>query len=1151
MNTHPTPRLMLPPKAIAHALVAGVLGAFAAIGARSTAAVESVQPPAPDPAQAERLQFFEQHVRPLLDANCIKCHGPEKQESGLRLDSASGAFGGGDSGAAIVPGDLDASLIISAVRRQDFEMPPDKPLPTAAVKILEKWVADGAAWPDYDPNATSKANDPGSLDLSTPELARQRRQPLAGTAVRSPNDPELTSALQFWLSADALSQDDRSVVTHWPDQSGNKRDALTATAVGDGSGAAPTYVAHSAINGRPAVRFRETDGLATRGSNPPPSDGDSSYTLVLVACIAERSSPATSGIIGFGDPIVPDPEGRAAAALLQITRSPGGDVLQNAGGFGIDVNLGPGSAELIYNRPVVLTVVKTPGPASSTTRIYVNGETSPLLAVTSPLSPGAPPRITHRKDVGIILGHALAAVGGFAGDVSEALLYSTALADEQRRSVEAGLVQKYGIFEKVASPQPDSEAPSDELWAFRPLVDWEPLSPHDASWCRNEIDRFVLAALERRGLAPAPPADRRSLVRRVHYDLLGLPPSPDLVERFVNDQSPDAYASLVDELLKSPYYGERWGRHWLDVVRYADSGGYETDVLYRNAWRYRDYVVRSFNQDKPYDQFVQEQIAGDEIWPDNLDLFGKPNVTPEQQKHLDARIGTGMYTLGPMIHESNMEADKVRYESLTDWVDTTGAAFMGLTLGCARCHDHKFDPISQRDYFAMQALFAPSKETDMPLITAMEIADHKQHYPKVWEAQERRGAIRLFDARVAGREQTAEEKAEREELMRRLAQAVLDLPENATSAPNSRFDEFAQVPTATVLGHHEPYLQPATYLLNRGDLGRAKERLDPDLPAVLRQATNYADKLPGPFANRKTLALWLTRPDHPLTARVLANRVWQWHFGVGIVPTSNDFGKMGVAPSHPELLDWLALQLIRNGWSVKALHREILLSNTYQMASAHPNPEASRIDPDNRLLWRMNRQRLEAEAVWDFIHSVAGTLNLQMGGRPVAPPLSPDEVAAAAWSPSADPAQQTRRALYILTRRNFRYPLFDIFDSAVTAVSSPAREVTVVAPQALWALNNPRVFEQAQQFAARLVREAGPEPANWIDRAWMLVFSRHPSEAERAEALKVLEEFGAEADFVPLEAPPADLAKLPPSQAAALTKLTLGLFNANEFFFVE
>jgi hypothetical protein len=623
-----------------------------------------------------------------------------------------------------------------------------------------------------------------------------------------------------------------------------------------------------------------------------------------------------------------------------------------------------------------------------------------------------------------------------------------------------------------------------------------------------------------------------------------------VVEQFANDGSPSAYAELVDKLLASPQYGERWGRHWLDVVRYADTGGYETDVMYRNAWRYRDYVVRSFNEDKPYDQFVQEQIAGDEIWPDTLDLNGNAHITPAQKKHLDARLGTGMFTFGPMIHESNMEADKIRYETLTDWVDTTCSAFLGLTMGCARCHDHKFDPITQRDYFALQSLFAASQEVELPLITAMEIADHKQHYPKVLAVEERRTAIRLFDAHVAGRELTEAERNERSALMRQLAEAVLQLPGNATSAPHEGFDELMQIPTASVLGHIEPALQRKVRLLQRGDLSRAGDQIEPDLPRILRKATGDEKPLPGPFANRKALALWLTRPDNPLVARVMVNRLWQWHFGTGLAATPNDLGKMGSPPSHPELLDWLSLQFMRSGWSIKAMHRLLVMSSAYQMSSAHHDSKAERIDPDNRWLWRMNRQRLEAEAVWDYIHAVAGDLNLQIGGRSVAPPLTPDENVGVTWVTSVDPVQQRRRGLYILTRRNFRYPIFDIFDSAVNGVSCPGRDVTIVAPQALWGLNNERMYEQAKEFAARVVREAGTNRIDQLRRAWSLALSRPPTGLELQEAGKLLDAF---AHSSPAEKPTRSDAD--PSQqtaeAAALTKLCLGLFNTNEFFFIE
>ncbi|MGD9719613.1 MAG: PSD1 and planctomycete cytochrome C domain-containing protein [Pirellulales bacterium] len=701
----------------------------------------------------------------------------------------------------------------------------------------------------------------------------------------------------------------------------------------------------------------------------------------------------------------------------------------------------------------------------------------------------------------------------------------------------------------------------DPLWAFRPLANVEPppLRPGEPE-SKSPIDRFIERELDRQGLSAAPPADKRTLARRAYFDLLGLPPSIEEIEAFVNDPAEDAFARLIDKLLASPHYGERWARHWLDVARYADSGGYETDMYFRNAWRYRDYVVKSFNDDKPYDRFVQEQIAGDEIWPDDLGLPGSYVMPKAKLEHLEARIATGLYTLGPQIHESNMDAALLDYERLTDWADTTGSVFLGLTLGCARCHDHKFDPISQRDYYSLQAVFAGSRETEIPLVNGMEIADFKQHYPRIIAVDEARRAYRQFEKGVAGRKLTAEEEERRRALRDKIAEAVLELPESAASTPNDRFDGLMEVPTASVLAHVNPPLVPAVHVLGRGDLDRPKRRVGPDLPAVLRAATNYREPLAPGITTRKQLAEWLTSPAHPLTWRVMVNRIWQWHFGAGLVATPNDFGKMGAAPSHKELLDWLAQRFVGQGFSIKQMHREIMLSQAYRRASQYSPLHNLQQDADNKLLWRANRQRLEAESLWDYIHATSGTLNLALGGRPVVPPLAEDELSALRerwqWTVSADPREHTRRGLYVLVRRNFRFPMFEVFDSPINAVSSPRRDVTIVAPQTLWSLNNRRAWDQAQQFAARLVREVGTDPSACVDRAWKLALSRVPSDTEKAEAVQLMsalvdEHQAAAGGSPPLVNPPAALAKLPPGQAAALSKLCLALFNLNEFLFID
>ena len=608
------------------------------------------------------------------------------------------------------------------------------------------------------------------------------------------------------------------------------------------------------------------------------------------------------------------------------------------------------------------------------------------------------------------------------------------------------------------------------FWSFQPIKPVVPPQIPGNKGINNPIDAFINQKLAEKGLAPASRADARTLLRRATFDLTGLPPTPGEILAFEADSSQEAFARVVDRLLASPQYGERWGKHWLDVARYADSGGYETDIYYRNAWRYRDYVVKSFNDDKPYDRFVKEQIAGDEIWPDDIDLDGNYVLSPEKRAHQEARIGTGFYTLGPQIHESNMDGKKIRNETLSDWVDATGAAFLGLTFGCARCHDHKFDPISQKDYYGLQAIFAPSKEIEVPIVSAMGIADYKQHYPRVLALDEARRAYRIFEAKTRGRDLTPAEKTEKRDLMERLAGEVLAVqPSTAQGEP---FDGLFEIPSVSILGHERPELVKKVFLLNRGEINRSREEVGPQFPHAIRLANGVdhgfgPDMQKGILERRKALANWMVDPSNPLPARVMANRIWQGHFGRGIVGTPNDFGQMGMRPTHPELLDWLALEFIRQGWSIKSLHRTIMLSATYQRESRN-NEANAEIDPANQWLWRMNRKRLEAESIWDSIHFVAGTLNRKMGGRPVVPPLGPGEQAPANWIVSADPSEHSRRGLYILLRRNFRFPMFDVFDAPVNAVSAPGRDVTTVATQALWMLNNQTANHQAGEFAKRI-----------------------------------------------------------------------------------
>ena len=696
-------------------------------------------------------------------------------------------------------------------------------------------------------------------------------------------------------------------------------------------------------------------------------------------------------------------------------------------------------------------------------------------------------------------------------------------------------------------------------WAFEKPVRPQPPardSLKQSASVRNPIDQFVLKQLEAAGLEPAPEAERATLVRRAYFDLLGLPPTLEQVDAFVKDDSPEAWTKLTDTLLASKHYGERWGRHWLDVARYADSGGYETDIYYRNAWRYRDYVVKSFNDDKPYHIFLQEQIAGDELWPDNLDLDPRRVyiVSDEKRRHLEALVATGFYALGPRVHESGLDAKRLAYETMIDWVDTTASAFMGLTLGCARCHEHKFDPFTQEDYYSLHAIFAGAREVEVPLWTSMEEADWRQSYPKIVSVQEARKAYRRFEAATKGKELAPAQQAEKQRLLTAIAQAVLGLPERAAGQAAVDYDGLMHIPTATVLMRQHPALIKPVHLLERGELNKPQQRMQPALPASLAEVTGTPAELPRPLGSRKEFAKWLARPDHPLTARVMVNRIWQWHFGRGIVETPSDFGSMGQSPSHPELLDWLATGFVADGWSIKKLHRLIMNSATYRRSSRFGGEKHLAEDPDNRLLWRMNRRRLEAEALWDAVHAASGTINLAMGGRPVVPPLASDEIASLRnkwhWVVSADPAQHTRRGIYIMVRRNFKFPMFEVFDTPITSASCPSRDVTTVAPQALWGLNNKSVFRQAMHLAGRVVKETGEDPAAQITRAWQIVLGRAPTAQESASALKLLTTLEQETGD-PLENIPESLKSVPPARAQALSKLCLALFNLSEFAFID
>jgi hypothetical protein len=640
------------------------------------------------------------------------------------------------------------------------------------------------------------------------------------------------------------------------------------------------------------------------------------------------------------------------------------------------------------------------------------------------------------------------------------------------------VLKDFAAWVKNGAPWPKNTvlvaSPLDSRWAFEPMKKVQP-PPDTEGWSENPIDRFIRAKQVQRGLQPAAPADKRTLIRRATFDLTGLPPTSAEVEAFLADPAPDAWAHVVDRLLASPHYGERWGRHWLDVVRYADTGGFEADHPYPNAWRYRDYVIRSLNADKPFDRFLQEQVAGDELWP----------------KDKNAVLATGMYCVGPALSESAMVPNQLEYEWLTDAADTTGAAFLGLTFGCARCHDHKYDPITQKDYFALQAIFAAS---DRP-----------------FPAKVRTLRIKALNGLLS----------------------ETPLPEKLQNDPRCTLQTEDKV--GLRLFHRK---EPLTiHQLHRGELSKPGEVREPAFPAALRVGDHRPDFSGVPPGKRRAaLARWLTAPENPLTARVLVNRVWGWHFGQGIVRTPNDFGAQGEPPTHPELLDWLARDFIDHGWSLKHLHRRIMLSRTYRMQSV-ARGAGLEVDPENRLLWHFPRRRLEGEAIRDSMLACAATLNLKALGPPVVPPLSKEELtglfdAKGKWPITRNAAEHTRRSVYLLVRRTFIYPMFAAFDPPEVMTSCARRMQTVVPTQALTLLNSPVAREQSAAFAGRLLKECGDDPEKLVARAWLLAFGRPITTVERERAVTFL-------------------GQRPKDREAALAALCLALFNANEFVFVD
>ncbi len=726
-------------------------------------------------------------------------------------------------------------------------------------------------------------------------------------------------------------------------------------------------------------------------------------------------------------------------------------------------------------------------------------------------------------------------------------------------------------------------------WAFREPRRADPPHVSDPIWVRNPIDAFILARLDKAGLKPSPPASKIALLRRVTYDLIGLPPTPKELDDFLADDKPDAYERVVDRLLASPHFGERQAQHWLDVARYAESNGYEADGERPNAWRYRDYVVKAFNDDMPYDRFVTEQLAGD--------LMNQGADVPRSPEAAEYLIAAGFNRCGP-VHQTSGNVDQavLRQELLTEMTNGVGAAFLGLTIGCARCHDHKFDPIPTADYYRLQAFFSAAQPKEIDLSTPAE-RDENQRLNEELNAKIAPLRKQAADIEAPVRDRLREAKKAKLEAPYRDALAVdaakrtpeqKKLAEQADVLVKVTWDEIvAALPPAdrekradlrrqaNALEAQRPAPPAQAWtitedgsprfadVLKRGSLSQKGARVEPGFPSALTNPGADAPGSPGATLSRLDLAKWLTRPDQPLTARVIVNRLWEHHFGRGIVATPDDFGAHGEPPTHPELLDWLAVELVENGWSLKHVHRLMVLSNTYRQDSRPADADGKRIDPENHLLWRMNRRRLDAETLRDGVLATAGTLNPAVGGPMVKTPLEPEVYDRlfsegepdGLWLVTPDPRQHTRRSLYLFSKRNLHLPLLEVFDQPDTLSPCPVRAVSTFAPQALVLLNGPFLHEQSKAFASRLLREAGPDDAARVDRAYRLALGRPPCAGERRTALDFLaaqtELLRARLrDRLPVGVPPDTPVGVDPAAAAALADFCLAMLNRNEFLYV-
>lgn len=742
------------------------------------------------------------------------------------------------------------------------------------------------------------------------------------------------------------------------------------------------------------------------------------------------------------------------------------------------------------------------------------------------------------------------------------------------------------------------KAPSPKWWSYQPVTAPAIPTVQNKNWARTPIDAFVLAKLEAKKLKPSRDAERAVYIRRATLDTLGYIPTPDEVQAFVNDRSPQAYEKLVDRLLASPHYGERQARRWLDLARYADSTGFQNDNTRPNMWRYRDYVIASFNQDKPYDQFVKEQIAGDELAPDDKDSL----------------IATGFLAGYPDNYNSR-DLIQRKYQITTDITDTVGQVFLAQTVGCARCHDHKFDKISQKEYFQLQSFFANTSEVNTIKASIGEFERQYQEQDTKWreatkDLREQRKAILdsvrekglkfhkeryLTDSREAIFKPESQWTPQDRWVNHRLDNVTSDADifaylkftaeEVDKSAPEydpTNVEKYAQykkltealkqfdslkpatgsdkITAMTELGHPDA---PPTFKLFGGAQERPVEEVQPGFPAAIANGQEAHVVATSTSSGRRTaLANWIASASNPLTARVYVNRVWNEYFGTGIVKTVSDFGRAGDRPTNPELLDYLADSLIKSGWHSKPLHRQILLSSVYRQSSDY-RTDAYTLDPEDKLLAVFPRKRLDAEQIRDSLLVAAGQLNEKIGGPSVFPPLPKGLIGGKdfydnpAWTISKDKDDWNRRSLYIFTRRSLAYPMLETFDMASPQQVHSKRDVTTTPLQALTLYNSDLVFRWSQELAGRVIHDVGDDQTKQLDRLYQILFARNPDSSERSTLLaflqsqeKVIKAKAADSDGTLALAEPVGQANTPltdPIRASAFVDLVHTVANSNDF----